>query len=371
MKILIIANNATGLYRFRGMLIKELIERGNDVEAILPVANDVNEQEVEKKLEMMGCSLKKVFMDCRGINPFKDIKLLLMYHKLIKKMVPDLVITYTIKPNIYGGCVCRMLRIPYVANITGLGTAVQEKSKIRTLVLQLYKIALKRAKVVFFENSQNRDDLVNMKVVDKKYTYVLNGAGVDLEYFSYADYPDGEEIKFLYIGRVMQEKGIDELFDSMHRLLEKNVKCSLHIVGGLEEKYAEKIEMYIQEGWLHYYGFQNDVRNYITGAHCFVLPSWHEGMANANLECAAMGRPVITSNIAGCREAVIEEISGMLCDKKDSEHLYQTMKRFAALSYETRKKMGMMGREHMVQVFDKKKVVNDTINKIYDVVNAI
>ena len=140
--------------------------------------------------------------------------------------------------------------------------------------------------------------------------------------------------------------------------------CELHLLGFYEENYKAKIEKYEAEGWLHYYGYQKDVRPFIEGSHCFVLPSWHEGMANTNLECAASGRPVITSNIHGCLEAVEDGVSGYLCSKQDAESLYQVMKKFTKLSYDERKAMGLAGRKRMEDIFDKKKVVEDTIREL-------
>ena len=157
------------------------------------------------------------------------------------------------------------------------------------------------------------------------------------------------------------EKGIDELFEAMRRLRQDGYNCSLDVLGGFEENYSSKIKKYEEEGWLYYQGYQDDIRPFIEKCHCFVLPSWHEGMANTNLECAASGRPVITSNIHGCLEAIIDGKTGYLAKKKSAEDLYATMKKFIRLSFEERKEMGIAGRRHMEVVFDKKKVVDDTI----------
>lgn len=282
-------------------------------------------------------------------------------------MRPDLVITYTIKPNIYGGSVCRLLSVPYGVNITGLGTAFQKKGLLRQIVIKMYKIALKNAKVVFFENSENRDIIVKSKIVSNKKTYVLPGAGVDLKHFAYREYPQNENsICFLFIGRVMKEKGIDELFDAMRRLQNNGYNCKLEVLGGYEENYSNTIEKYEKEGWLYYRGYQKDVRPFIEKAHCFVLPSWHEGMANTNLECAALGRPIITTNIPGCKEAVIDKVSGLLVEKNNVNDLYNKMVEFINLNYDYKKKMGIAGRELMENSFDKRKVVQKTFEKIIE-----
>ena len=358
MNILILANYDVGLFCFRKELIEELLKK-NTVLISLPYG------ELVEPLKSMGCVFIDTPLERRGINPIKDFVLMLRYYKLIKKQNPDLVITYTIKPNVYGGFVCRMLKIPYAVNITGLGTAFQGKGLLRKLVTLMYKVGLKKAKTVFFENSENRQIFIDEKIVKEEKTCLLNGAGVNLEHFGVAEYPEENgTTRFLFIGRVMKEKGIDELFKAMQLLREDGIDCVLDVVGGYEEDYTEKLKAYENEGWLNYHGYQKDVRPYIEKCHCFVLPSWHEGMANTNLECAAMARPVITSNIHGCLEAVEDSVTGFLCEKKNPESLYKVMKWFVELPYEHRRDMGLAGRKRMEEIFDKKKVVEETIRRL-------
>ena len=365
MKILIICNYSSGLYTFRGMLIQELIKKGHTVKAIIPETEEEHEKKAENDLKKLQCGLKRISMERRGMNPLHDIKLMLEYKKTIKKFKPDMVLTYTIKPNIYGGLACRNLKVPYVVNITGLGTAFQNDGMLKKLVVTMYKTALKKAKVVFFENIENRDIFIQEGILSVEKTHVLAGAGVDLERFHYTEYPqDEEKTRFLFIGRVMQEKGMDELFEAVQRLNKNGYPCSLDVLGGFEENYSEQIKKYENEGWLNYHGYQNDVRPFIAKSHCFVLPSWHEGMANTNLECAAMGRPVITSRIHGCMEAVEDGVNGYLCEKQNVDSLYEKMKMMCEISYEEKKAMGVAGRERMEKVFDKRKVVEETIGKL-------
>ena len=177
-RILIFANIDVGLYKFRKELIQELLHQGNEVYISLP------DGELVRNLEKMGCKFVNTSVDRRGIYPKTDAKLMLFYRKLIKKLHPDMVITYTIKPNIYGGLMCRMLRTPYAVNITGLGTAFQSESTVKKLVTFLYKIALKKAKVVFFENIGNKQTFLDLNILKEKQICVLNGAGVNL-----AEYP--------------------------------------------------------------------------------------------------------------------------------------------------------------------------------------
>ena len=241
---------------------------------------------------------------------------------------------------------------------------LRHKSGWKRIVIILNKIACKKAKVVFFENEGNRQAFIRERIVKESQTYRLNGAGVNLKEYQVTEYPRGETIKFLFMGRVMAEKGIDELFLAMQRLISDGIKCELDILGQYEEDYKEKIYTYEAQGWLHYYGYQKDVRKFIEKCHCFVLPSWHEGMANTNLECAASGRPIITSNIPGCKESTIDGVSGYLVEKRNVNDLYRVMKKLAELPYDKRKEMGIAGRKHMEEVFDKRKVVDETIKHI-------
>ena len=357
MRILILANYDLGLYKFRKELIEELLNLGHEVYISLP------DGDLVRPFEKMGCTFIDTPVDRRGINPKTDFGLFQHYRKMMKEVNPDLVITYTIKPNIYGGIAARLAGKQYAVNITGLGTAFENAGVIRALVVNLYKFALKKAKVIFFENSGDRDELLSFGCCDKEKTVVLNGAGVNTETYSYQPYPNNEVVKFLFVGRVMKEKGIDELFEAMKRLVGDGEKCFLDVVGPFEEDYKEKLERYEKEGWLKYHGFQSDVKPYIAACDCFVLPSYHEGMANTNLECASSGRPIITSNIPGCKEAVVDE-SGLLCETKNADSLYKAMKVMIEKPREERERMGEVGRKHMEDVFDKDLVVSKTITKM-------
>lgn len=357
MKIMILANNDVGLYQFRKELIEELLKR-NEVIISLPYG------ELIEPLKEMGCKFIDTPVDRRGINPVTDFNLFRNYRRLLKTEKPDFVITYTIKPNVYGGFACRMAKVPYAVNITGLGTAFENGGLLKKIVTVMNKAACKEAKVVFFENEGNRQVFIREKIVKEKQTHRLNGAGVNVDKYQVADYPQGDKFKFLFMGRVMAEKGIDELFTAMRKLISDGVNCELDVLGGYEENFKDKIDQFEKEGWLHYHGYQKDVRPFIEACHCFVLPSWHEGMANTNLESAATGRPVITSNIHGCKESVIDGKTGFLANRKDAEDLYRVMKKMTQLSREERKTMGLVGRKHMEEVFNKKKVVRETMEAI-------
>lgn len=356
-KYLVLTNSSAGLFNFREELLEQM-SREAEVRVSAPA------DEYCKDLEALGCKVIPTEISRRGLNPLAEIGLVRRYGKLLKAQKPDMVITYTIKPNIYGSLACRMKHIPYAVNITGLGMVFQKKGMLRRLVVRMYRTALKRAKVVFFENRGNMEIFLNEKIVTKDQCCLLNGAGVNLERFSYAPYQPEEQVKFLFMGRIMKEKGIEELLAAMERLRNEGEHCCLHVLGSYEEDYSQSFQRFQSQGWLHYHGSQADVRPFVRSSHCFVLPSYHEGMANTNLENAAMGRPLITSDIPGCREAVVKDVSGFLCTPGDADSLYRAMKRFLQLSNEQRQAMGAAGRRHMEQVFDRRNVVRNTLDAL-------
>lgn len=359
MRVLILANNDVGLYKFRKELIQELIRRGNRVIVSLP------DGELIPDIRKLGVKVILTDVDRRGINPLTDLKLLMRYFRMAVTLKPDLVITYTIKPNVYGGMVSRFLHIPYAENITGLGTTFQTENLVKKLVCFLYKVSSKRAKVVFFENEENKQIFLDNHLIREEQACRLNGAGVNLDEYPYTEYPgENEPIRFLFIGRVMKEKGVDELFEAARRIKKEYPDVLFDIVGPMEDEYSSVITKLEEDGIITYYGYQKDVRPFIARCHCFVLPSWHEGMANTNLESASSGRPIITSNIPGCMEAVETNVSGLLCKAKNSDNLYKAIKKFIKLPYEERKAMGLAGRKHMGKNFDKKKNVAKTIESM-------
>ena len=357
-QILILANQSGGLYDFRKDLIAELKKNAN-ITAAVP-HNDRWEE-----LQKLADRVIELPVDRRGMNPARDGKLFRQYRAMLKKIRPDLVLTYTIKPNIYGGLACRMAHIPYAVNITGLGSAIENGGWLRRFVLALYKPALKGARVVFFENAGNRDSLVSAGVVPKGRDVVLNGAGVNLEDYPYQPYPQEGPVRFLFVGRVMHEKGVDELFAAAKRMKQElGDGVEFHIVGSFEEAYKPVMDELEQSGVVRYHGYQPDMKPFYATASCVVLPSYHEGMSNVLLEAAASGRPLITSDIPGCREAVEDGVSGYLCPAKDADALYHAMRRFAELPQTERAELGRHGRERMERRFSKTAVVAETIKHL-------
>ena len=357
MKILIITNHSYMLYRFRRELIRHLMQE-NEVVLSMPFVGH------EEDFQAMGLRCIETAVDRRGINPKTDIKLFNTYRKLLKAEKPDMVITYSIKPNIYAGMACSLAGIPFCANVQGLGTAFQRKG-LAKFVTVLYRTALKKAKTVFFENEGNAQEFLDRKIISREKVTVLPGAGINLTEYPLRPYPENETFRFLYLGRIMKEKGIDELFSAMRRLRgELGEKVMLDLVGFFDDDYEDQVKALVADGAAVFHGFQSEPRPYYAQADCVVLPSYHEGMSNVLLEAAATGRPVITSDIFGCREAVEPEVSGLLCRVKDEDSLFEQMLRMTKLSREERASMGEAGSRKMERQFEKQLVVQKTAEAI-------
>lgn len=357
MKILVITNHSFMLWQFRRELIEELLKE-HEVVISVPFGEHI------KDFEKLGCRMIDTAVDRRGINPKTDLKLYRTYRKLLKIEKPDMVITYSIKPNIYAGFACRQMGIPYCVNVQGLGTAFQ-KPILSDVVTVMYKTALKKAKVVFFENEGNAEEFRNRKIIPASQQHVLPGAGVNLERFTYHEYPQNNRVHFLYLGRIMREKGVDELFWAAQKLYEEGVDFVLDLVGFFEDEYKEQVDKLVADGIAVFHGFQHDPVPYYSAADCVVLPSYHEGMSNVLLEAAAIGRPVITSDIPGCREAVVDGKSGLLCKAKEKAAVYKAMKEMLSHAVSERTQMGQSGRRLIEERFSKHKVVGETLQAMF------
>lgn len=357
-KILIITNHSYMLYRFRKELIQKLL---GDFEVVISTPFVGHETDLKE----LGANCIKTEVDRRSINPFTDLKLLRTYKTILKQEKPDLVITYSIKPNIYAGYLCGKMKIPFCANVQGLGTAFQ-KALLSDLVTVMYRTAFRKVETVFFENQANAQAFVRRQILPAKKEVVLSGAGINLEEYRYRQYPDNEKVHFLYLGRIMKEKGMDELFGAVEQLRKDGSEFVLDLVGFFEDEYKKQVEQLQSEGIVRFYGFQENPKPYYAQTDCVVLPSYHEGMSNVLLEAAASGRAIITTDIPGCREAVDNGKSGMLCKVKSTDSLYKAMKRFTELSREKRELLGKAGREKMEREFDKKKVVEETVKALMD-----
>ena len=363
MKILILANHYNTLRIFRRELLQTLSSMGHELVASLPETDEEN----RRIIESYGCRIViEPQMQRRGNNPIKDLALLKNYIRLIKKEKPDKIITYTIKCNIYGAEAAKICKVPCYCNVTGLGSVFENGGFTEKLVSFMYKFSMNKAQKVFFENVGNRDTMVQKKLVKREKTVVLPGAGVNTEEFYAAPYPPDGEIRFIFVGRVMAEKGVDELFHAIRKLKKEYKNLQFDFIGWYEDDYEQTINQMQEEGLINFYGFQPDVKPFIEKAYCIVHPSWHEGMSNTLLEGASMQRPLITNNIHGCMEAVDEGVNGFLAILKDKESLFSTIKKFIELPYEEKKLMGINSRMFVQKHFEKKMVVEKTINEIFE-----
>ena len=281
------------------------------------------------------------------------MKLYRTYGKIMKELKPALVVTYTIKPNIYGGFAASRRKIPYLATITGLGGAFDRTGLLLKLIVTMYRTGLKRAACVFFQNEENRGIFQRMGIVPKR-TRMVMGSGVSLDRHTYEAYPEREETHFLFVGRVMKERGILEYIEAAKRL--HSDKIFFDIMGYCDEDYQELLDTLEREGVIRQVGFQTQVHKYLASADAIVVASFHEGMSNALIEGAATGRPVIASDISGCREAFEEGVTGFGFTPGKAEELIEAMEKFLALSTQERAVMGRRGREKMEREFDRKLV---------------
>lgn len=356
-KVMILANNDVGLYKFRRELIENLIQK-YEVHIVLPYGSFVDD------FVRMGCIFHETTMERRGTNPVKDFSLLHNYWKLVRKIRPNAVLTYTIKPNVYGGMVCAIHNIPYVSNITGLGTAVENAGFMQVLTTNLYKFALHKAAMVFFQNEENQKFMTQRGIVKGEWD-LLPGSGVNLHQYQQMQYPAGETIDFLFVARVMKEKGIDHYLDAARYISQKYPNTCFHICGGCDGDYMDILRSESDKGHIIYHGLVGDMLPMYQQCACTVHPTYYpEGMSNVLLESCASGRPIITTDRPGCREIVEDGRNGFVCKQQNSDDLIHQIERFLALSHEERKQMGQYAREKVEREFDRNIVIEKYLREL-------
>lgn len=352
MHILILANNDEGLYKFRGELLEEFLAKQHEVFISLPYGEFI------PMMQEMGCQFIRTEFNRRGMNPLADIKLLLSYIKVIRAVHPDIILTYTVKPNIYGGLAAKLTWVPCIANITGLGTAIQKGGMMRRFMLFMYRLGLRKSACMFFQNRSNMDFFTQRRIV-KGNTRLIPGSGVNLANFMPTPYPDEQDgLRFLFIGRIMRDKGIEELLSAAEAIRQTHPEATFTILGSCDEDYGKRLREAEQKSIITWPGLQKDVRPYIANSHCTVLPSYHEGTANVLLESAAMGRPVIATRVPGCRETYEESLTGLGCEARSAIDLTRAIKAFIALPQNEKAAMGLAGRKKMEAEFDRQKVID-------------
>ena len=363
--ILILSNTIIGLYSFRREVIKSIVDAGYNVYISVP-----DDDEKSDFFREIGCKIVLTQFNRRGKNPLADIKQLMSYRKLMKQLNPVAVLTYTIKPNIYGGIAARLCHVPQLANVTGLGDAVENGGWLQKLTVALYKTGLGKAKQVFFQNETNRSFCIQ-KGIAKKTSVLIPGSGVNLQHHTYQEYPEYDgTIRFLFIGRMLKDKGIEELFDAAKILKSKYPHTEFQFVGSVDGDYQRQVDELSEAGVIRFLGSQSDVRPFLGAAHCTIMPSYHEGMSNVNLESAANGRPVITTNVPGCRETVDDGVTGILVKVRDSQSLIEGIEKFLNLTYERKKQMGIEGRKKVERDFDRQTVINAYLKELEIISNV-
>lgn len=357
-KILILANNDVGLYKFRKELIEVLLEE-YEVHIALPYGSFVDD------LVQMGCIFHRTELQRRGTNPIRDFALLNQYRSLLREVSPAAVLTYTIKPNIYGGTACAARNIPYIVNITGLGTAVENPGVLQIITTNLYKFALRKARKIFFQNEDNLRFMQNRGIVRADYD-LLPGSGVNLEQHKPMPYPDGETIDFIFVARVMKQKGIDQYLEAAEYITGKYPNTRFHICGGCDEDYEDILRQKSEAGTIIYHGAVGDMLPVYEMSCCTVHPTYYpEGMSNVLLESCASARPIITTDRPGCREIIDDGINGFVCKHQDSGDLIAKIEKFLALSREEREKMGLAGRSTAEEKFSREIVVKKYMDELH------
>jgi galacturonosyltransferase len=359
MRILLLTNSLLGLHTIRMEVIKAIKDKGHDVIISGP------SHEIQRVFEDSGCKMVDTKLDRKSMNPLKDIELILHYRKLIRKTNPDVVLTYTIKPNLYGGMACQMCHVPQIANVTGLGSAVENPGWLQRLTILLYKIGLRNAHTIFFQNKANMEFCQKHKMV-KGNLKLLPGSGVNLQYHAFQSYPaEDEPIRFIFVSRLLREKGIEEYLTAAKEVRCKHPNVEFHILGTCEEDYKGILDELQKDGTVIYHGRQSDVRPFIGKAWCMVHPSFYpEGMSNVLLESCAAGRPVITTDRPGCGEIVEVGVNGFLVKQRDGLDVAKKVEQFMALPYEKKLEMGQAARRKVEQEFDRQIVVNAYLKEI-------
>lgn len=357
-KIVFFVNHDMYLYNFRKEIVKKFIELGHKVYVVSPNGEYI------KYIMDMGAEFIPIEMNRHGINPFKELFLIRKIKKIFKKIKPDYILTFTIKPNIYGGIVARKLKIPYIANITGLGTAVENKGILQKITVLLYKYAFKDIKRVFFQNNENMQFFIDKKIAIGKHK-LLPGSGVNLNEFTPLEYPSDDVIRFAFISRIMKEKGIDQYLEAAQVIKSKYQNVEFHVCGFCEENYQEKLKDFNEKGIIIYHGMVNDIKLILKNIHCVVHPTYYpEGISNVLLESCASCRPIITTDRSGCKEVVDDGKNGFMVPIKNSEKLIEAIEKFMLLNYQEKLNMGKNGRLKVEKYFNRDIVIENYLEMI-------
>lgn len=354
--ILMTANAAWNIWNFRRPLVDALLGDGHRVTVVAP------EDEAVPELEKLGCGFVPLSMNVMGLNPLQDLRLAVRMRRIFVEQRPDIVFGFTIKNNIFGAFSAKSLGIPFLPNVTGLGTAFLSNGLLRKLVEHLYRTAFASLPVVFFQNEDDQNLFFSRRLVKASQAALLPGSGIDLERFAVASYPVTEPPVFLMIARLLRDKGLVEYVEAARMVRERYPEARFQLLGAADAANRTAINLATVQAWeqshgIEYLGTSQDVRSEITAAHCVVLPSYREGAPRTLIEAAALGRPLIATDVPGCRAVVDPGNTGFLCPPYDPGSLAAACLEFLSLSTERRRAMGLAGRMKMEREFDQSIVV--------------
>lgn len=363
MRIALVINTSWNIYNFRTGLIKAFLAKGWEVVAIAP------KDTFTDRLVEMGCEFLPIEMDNKGSNPVKDLGLFFRFISTYRKAKIDLALQYTIKPNIYGTLAAKVLGIPVINNVSGLGTVFLHDNLVSKIAQQLYRFAFQFPKQVFFQNSDDRDLFLKLKLIEEGRTGLLPGSGVDLKKYIPTPIPNSRPFRFLFIGRLLFDKGIQEYAEAAKLLKIKGLDVECAILGFVETQSGLGISEAVVKDWekdgiVRFLGGTDDVRGFITDSHCVVLPSYREGTPKALLEALALARPIVTTDAPGCRETVIEGKNGLLCQVKSGDDLAKAMETIYHFSSEKLQSFGERGRRLAEEKFDEQIVIGRYLEEI-------
>jgi glycosyltransferase involved in cell wall biosynthesis len=370
MKIVIALNTAWNLVNFRAGLIRALVAEGHEVVAVAPP------DEYVTKLEGLGCRFVALPMDNKGTHPGRDLLLFFRFLKLLRRERPDVFLGYTIKPNVYGSLAAHLLGIPVVNNIAGLGAVFIRDNWLTRLVKQFYGTSLSRSRHVFFQNNEDMRQFVEQGLVEKDKVSRLPGSGIDLSTFSYAPMLrlENRPLHFLLVARLLWDKGVGEYIEAARMVHRQYPTAKFQLLGFLDVKNptavsSEQMNEWVEEGVVEYLGVADDVKPYLAAADCVVLPSYREGVPRSLLEAAAVGRPIVTTDAVGCRDAVDDGMNGLICRTGDAEDLADKLLQMIEMSPEARERMGLAGRRKIELEFDEKIVIDRYLRVIDEIIH--
>jgi glycosyltransferase involved in cell wall biosynthesis len=363
MKVAIVLNTSWNIYNFRMNFVRALLKKGYEVHTVAPL------DDFTHYLTEAGCHHHAVKMDSRGVNPIKDIGLVLELWSIYKGIRPDIILHYTIKPNVYGSLAAALLRIPVINNVCGLGTVFLKKNFISGVAMFLYRWSFRFPKKVFFQNQDDRDLFISRKLVPPASADLLPGSGIDLERFLPTDFQRNKQFTFLLISRLITDKGILEYVEAVKKLKAKGLKARFQLLGAKDPLHQRGISVKLIDSWIasntiEYLGTTNDVQPFIKSADCIVLPSYREGTPHTLLEAASCSKPIVATDVPGCHQVVTNNYNGLLCRVKDADDLANTMNRMANLDDQTLRQFGSNGREKMEREFNESIVINKYLESI-------